>query len=201
MLDGWIALSKRLARMAITIGGLMVFASAFLIGLEVLLRKLFLVSIGGADELSGYAFAIGTSWGFAFTLLDRANVRVDALYSRFGARLRVCCDVLALLALGVFVGFLGWSASQVLATSLQFSSRATTPLATPLWIPQGLWVIGFALFAFGFVPLIARVLCALASGDHARITRLVGARSIQEDVAEEMSHVAHADGQPPLGRC
>lgn len=176
----------------------MVLASAFLIGVEVLLRKLFLVSLGGADELSGYAFAIGTSWGFAFTLLERANVRVDALYSHFGERTRAFCDVLALVALGVFVGFLGWRALQVLATSLQYQSRATTPLSTPLWIPQGLWLVGFVLFLFSLAPLFLRVTWALIAGDRTAVRQLVGARSIQEDVADEMAHVAPADKHSAL---
>jgi TRAP-type C4-dicarboxylate transport system permease small subunit len=171
----------------------MILASAFLIGIEVLSRKLFLFSIGGADELAGYAFAIGTSWGLAFALLERANVRVDALYCHLGARARALCDVVALASLAVFVGLLGWHAVQVLATSLQYSSRATTPLATPLWIPQGLWVLGFGLFLFGLTPLLLRTLFAGLAGDLATVRRLAGARTIKEGAAEEMSHVGRGD--------
>ena len=199
LLDRWIAFARRLARMAIGIGGAMIFASAFLIGIEVLLRKMFLLSIGGADELSGYAFAIGTSWGLAFTLLDRANVRVDALYSHLGGRARAACDVLALTSLAVFVGLLGWHALQVLSTSLQFGSRATTPLGTPLWIPQGLWVVGFAMFLFSLIPLLLRTLSAVAAGDLATVGKLAGARTVQEDAAEEVTHVTHLDPQTHQG--
>ena len=177
----------------------MILASALLIGVEVLLRKLFLVSIGGADELSGYAFAIGTSWGFAFTLLERANVRVDVLYSRIGSRARTFCDVLALVAIATFVSFLGWHAVQVLATSLQFSSKATTPLATPLWIPQGLWAAGFGLFLFSLAPLLLRVVGAVVAGDSATVRKLAGARSIEDEVADEISHATSESLQHSLG--
>lgn len=193
MLDGWIAFSRRLARAAIGVGGALILASAFLVGLEVVLRKVFVVSMGGADELSGYAFAIGTSWGIAFTLLDRANVRVDALYSHLGRRMRALCDVLALLSLAVFVTLLSWHALQVLSTSLLFASRATTPLGTPLWIPQGLWVLGFGLFLFALIPLLLRTLVAFATGDLATVSRLAGARSIEEEAADEVSHATHTD--------
>jgi TRAP-type mannitol/chloroaromatic compound transport system permease small subunit len=195
ILDEWLALAARLARRAVWAGGALILASAFLIGVEVVLRKLFLVSIGGADELSGYAFAIGTSWSLSFTLLERANVRVDALYSRLGARLRAACDVLGLASLAAFVGLLGWHAVQVLATSLEFSSRATTPLATPLWIPQGLWLAGFGLFLFSLTPLLLRTLGALIVGDLATVRRLAGARTIGEDAAAEISHAAHGSVQ------
>lgn len=82
VLDRWLAFADRLSRYAIWIGGAMVLASALLVSVDVLLRKLLVISLGGADELSGYAFAVGTTWALAFTLLRRANVRVDALYVR-----------------------------------------------------------------------------------------------------------------------
>jgi len=191
-LEAWISLAVRLAGTASWIGGGFILASAGMIATEVLLRKLLLVSLGGADEISGYAFAVGTSWALAFTLLERANVRVDALYMRFAGRVRACCDVLALASLALFVGLLGWHALHTLAASVQYASRATTPLATPLWIPQGLWVAGFGLFLFCAAPLILRSLLALIAGDFVTVRRLAGARTVQEDAAQESSHLRAA---------
>lgn len=191
ILDCWLALSGRLSRYGVWFGGLLVLASAFLVAFDVIVRKLFVVTVGGADELSGYAFAIGTTWALAFTLLQRANVRVDALYIRLPAGLCAVLDIVALLALGFFVGLLTWQAWAVLETSIAFSARATTPLQTPLWMPQSLWVAGLALFAFTWIPLLLRALVALLSGDLATVRRLAGARTIQEDAAAEASHTAH----------
>jgi len=70
------------------------------------LRKIFLVTMGGSDELSGYAFAIGTAWALGFTLLRRANVRVDALYNRLPPALCAVLDIVALLPLALFLGTL-----------------------------------------------------------------------------------------------
>jgi TRAP-type mannitol/chloroaromatic compound transport system permease small subunit len=190
LLDRWLGLADRLSRYAIWIGGALVLASAFLVSVDVLLRKLFLISLGGADELSGYAFAIGTTWALAFTLLRRANVRVDALYIHLP---RVACailDVAALLVLGLFIALLTWQAWAVLDTSLAFDARATTPLATPLWMPQVLWLIGFCLFVFTLVPLLLRALFALLGGDLATVRSLAGARTIEEEAADEAAHTA-----------
>lgn len=189
-LDRWIDLSDRMARIAIWIGGSLLLASAFLVSADVLLRKLFLVSFGGADELSGYAFAIGTTWALSFTLLRRANVRVDALYAHLPRALCAVLDLLALLALGGFVAFLTWHAWSALDTSLAFDARATTPLATPLWIPQSLWLAGFVLFMLTIVPLVIRTALALVSGDLGTVRRLAGARTIEEDAADEIAHTA-----------
>lgn len=191
ILDRWLELAARLARWGVWFGGLLVLASAFLVAFDVAARNLFLITVGGADELSGYAFAIGTTWALAFTLLQRANVRVDALYIRLPAALCAVLDIVALLALGLFVGLLTWQAWAVLETSLAFDARATTPLQTPLWMPQTLWVAGLLLFAFAWLPLLLRSLLALVSGDLATVRRLAGARTIEEDAAAEASHTAH----------
>ena len=60
-------------------GGALIILSAFLVTLEVFLRKLFNISLGGADELSGYAFGVATTFALSFALLERAHIRVDAL--------------------------------------------------------------------------------------------------------------------------
>ena len=188
LLDRWLGLADRLSRYAIWFGGALILASAVLVSVDVLLRKLLLVSLGGADELSGYAFAIGTTWALAFTLLRRANVRVDALYVRLPQTVCAILDVVALIALGSFLTLLTWHAWGVLSTSLAFDARATTPLATPLWIPQSLWLIGLVFFLFTLVPLLLRSLLALLGGDLATVRSLAGARTIEEDAADEAAH-------------
>ena len=190
LLDRWLGLADRLSRYAIWIGGALVLASAILVSVDVLLRKLLLISLGGADELSGYAFAIGTAWALAFTLLRRANVRVDALYIHLPQVVCAVLDILALLVLGLFIALLTWQAWTVLETSLAFDAHATTPLATPLWIPQALWLAGLCLFVFTIVPLLLRALFALCGGDLATVRRLAGARTIEEDAADEAAHTA-----------
>lgn len=189
-LDRWLDLAKRLARFAVWCAGALMLAAALLVSVDVLMRKLLVVSLGGADELSGYAFAIATAWALAFTLLQRANVRVDALYIHLPGTARLVLDIAALLALGVFVGLLTWQAWDVLGTSIAFDAHATTPLQTPLWIPQSLWLAGLLLFAFAWLPLLLRALVAIVGGDAAGARRLIGARSIEEEAAAEISHAS-----------
>lgn len=168
----------------------MVLCAAILVAADVLMRNVFMVTFGGADELAGYAFAIGTTWALSFTLLNRANVRVDALYAVLPARVCALLDIAALLALGVFAGLLTWHAALMLGTSVSFSARATTPLQTPLWIPQSLWVAGLGLFLLTLIPLFLRASLALLSGDLATVRRIAGARSIEENAADEIAHTA-----------
>ena len=181
---------------AVWCGGMLLLAAAFTVSADVVARKLFAVSLGGSDELSGYAFAIGTAWAFAFALLRRVNVRVDALYGMLPGKLCALLDILALVALGVFAAYLARWSWEVLATSWALSSQSNSALKVPLWIPQLLWFAGLAAFLATLALLLARSLKALFAGDWHAIHALVGARSIQEDAGEEAAYARGIEGGP-----
>lgn len=166
-------------------GGAITLASVLLICFDVLVRKFFGFTTGGADELSGYAFAISTSWSLAFVVLHRGNVRVDALYQRLPVRVSAVLDWLSLVALGVFMVFLTYYASFVVDTSWTQSSAANTPLATPLWIPQGLWFLGLVWMCLVLALMLVRASVALVTGDIPAIKGLCGVRSAEEEAEEE----------------
>lgn len=190
VLDRLLVLAHSVSRAAIWSGGTLVLCAAILVAADVLMRNVFMVTFGGADELAGYAFAIGTAWALSFTLLNRANVRVDALYALLPPRFCAVLDIIALIALGIFAGLLTWHAAVMLETSISFSARATTPLQTPLWIPQSLWVAGLVVFILTLALLFLRAVLALLGGDLATVRRLAGARSIEENAADEIAHTA-----------
>ena len=193
MLDRALKLAGWAALRGVWFGGSLIFLAAITVSVDVIARKLFTVSLGGADELSGYAFAIGCAWAFAFTLLNRANVRVDALYQHLPAKLCAVLDVLALVALGAFVAFLTRYAYEVLATSIQLKALSNSALKMPLWIPQLLWFAGLLLFAVTLLLLLLRALFALLAGDVATVRTLLSARSIKEDAQDEIAYAASAD--------
>ena len=121
--------ANTLSRGAAWVGGAIMLASVLLISFDVLARKFLGFTTGGADELSGYAFAISTSWSLAFVVLNRGNVRVDALYQLFPVRVTAVFDWISLVALGVFMVCLSYYASFVAETSWVQNSAANTPLA------------------------------------------------------------------------
>ena len=187
-LDPALALADRVGLRAVSLGGALLLASAILVSVDVTIRKLFGLSIGGADELSGYAFAIGVAWAFPFALLRRANVRIDALYQHLSARVAALLDLLALIALAVFVTVLARYAWEVLAASWRLDALSNSQLKVPLWIPQGLWFAGLALFFATTAILTLRASLALLSGDLATVRALAGARTIEEDAADEAAY-------------
>jgi TRAP-type C4-dicarboxylate transport system permease small subunit len=175
----------RISRWGVWGGGILTLMSAGLVCFDVIVRKLFSISIGGADELSGYAFAISTTWSFALVVLERANVRVDVFYQYFSVRIAAILDWLSLVALAVFLTMLTRYAYEVVATSWIQGSTANTPLATPLWLPQGLWFIGLAWMVVVLAFMLERASRALVTGNYQVVNQIAGARLSKDEAQEE----------------
>lgn len=185
MLDRLIASSHSLSRVLVWIGGSLILASAFLVTVEVFMRKLLNMSIGGADELSGYAFGVATTLGFAFSLFERAHIRVDALYALFPLLLKVIASLIGLALLIGFAGFVTVTAWSMVADTLEHGSRSITPMRTPLAWPQIPWLAGWIFFVFCGVLLFLRALMSALNGDLASADRLIGMKSIAEQIEDE----------------
>ncbi|MFV0297982.1 MAG: TRAP transporter small permease subunit, partial [Hyphomicrobiaceae bacterium] len=108
MLDTLLAGARRVSRAATWIGGAMMMITAFIVTFDILARKFANFSLEGADELSGYAFAISTSWAFAQGLLDRVNVRIDGIYLLVPTSFKAFLDFVALLSLSLFLAAMLW---------------------------------------------------------------------------------------------
>ncbi|MGI9333810.1 MAG: TRAP transporter small permease subunit [Gammaproteobacteria bacterium] len=189
-MENLLTTARKVARFGTWFGGGLLIAAALIIGVEVVIRKAFDMSIGGADELSGFALAIGSAWSFAFALLDRAHVRIDSLYVVLPVRICAVLDILGLAALILFMGLVSWFGFGVFAKSAELGARTMSPLATPLVVPQGLWVAGLILFMLVAVLLLARAFMALLSGEPAVVQQLIGSRTVVQEIEEELRDVA-----------
>lgn len=181
--------AERLAHYMVWAGGVMMLIAAVIVTLDVLQRKvshLTGLSISGSDEISGYLFAIATSWAFSFALLHRANVRVDALYLLMPRRIRAVLDVLGMVLLSIFVAVVTWHALQMFIHNASNWSRSITPLLTPLAIPQFFWIAGLIIFLANLFLVLLRVTLALLSGDLQTVGTVAGARTQEEEFEEEM---------------
>jgi TRAP-type mannitol/chloroaromatic compound transport system permease small subunit len=198
--DPLLELSRRIARYGAWFGGLLIIASALLVGVEVVIRKAFSLTIGGADELSGYALAISTSWALAFGLLERAHIRIDSLYVHLPVRLCALLDLVGLALFTAFVALVAWYGYGVFLTSYKLGAHSLSPLGTPLVVPQLLWVVGLVMFLAVALVLFARALLALVTGDLAGVRRLIGSRSLSEELEAELAELGHDQPGPDPGR-
>jgi TRAP-type C4-dicarboxylate transport system permease small subunit len=177
---------RRLTQWGLWFGGTLILLAALLIGVDVFLRKFFVRSIGGADELAGYALAIGSAWGLAAALVERAHIRIDSLYLLFPSRLRIALDFAGLTLLVGFFALIAWHGSGVVQQSWSSGSRSQSDLQTPTVIPQLAWIGGLLLFVVVGVVLLGTALARARAGDLAGVARLIGTRSAEEEVDEEL---------------
>jgi len=193
-MDNLIGLARRLARYGAWFGGTLILGAAVVISVEIIIRKFFTMSIGGADELSTFALAIGSAWAFSFTMLERAHVRIESLYVVLPTRLCALIDTIAQLIFTIIIALIAWYGFQVFSSSWSMSSRTLSPLATPLAIPQFLWAAGLIYFLLVSSLLLTRAVLALVVGDLDTVRRLIGPRSVQQELDEELVIVArHRD--------
>ncbi len=178
---------RRLSQWGLWFGGALVLLAAILIGVDVVLRVVFNRSIGGADELSGYALAIGTVWSLGAALLDRAHIRIDSLYILFPTPLRLALDVMGLVLFIAFFALVTWHGIGVLQQSIQSGSHSQSALETPLIIPQVLWIAGLVAFLVTGLVLLIHALILAMRGDASAMAKAIGTKSAEEEVEEEIA--------------
>jgi TRAP-type mannitol/chloroaromatic compound transport system permease small subunit len=157
---------------------------------EIVGRKLFGFSLQGVDEVGGYTLAIVATLSFSHALLTRAHTRIDFLIVKLGTRARAWLNMLAVLTLALMALFALWKGLPVLLESIEFSSHSTSPLQTPMWLPQGAWAAGLVLFAICTSALALHALWLLARGSHVTINKLYGPPSLDEEIDREVGALA-----------
>lgn len=156
---------------------------------EMVSRKLFAFSLQGVDEIGGYTLAVTSAIGFSYTLITRGHTRVDFLLSRLPAGLRSFLNWFAMASLSAMALFGMYRASNVLSETIEFQSTATTPLQTPLWIPQGIWFVGYGLFALISLYLAVHATLLLLRGRRRELDLAYGPQTLDEEIQAEAGEV------------
>ena len=188
------SIAERIARVSVYAGGTLLLIAVGLVTFEVLARKMFNYSMAGADELSGYAYALSMTWGYAYALHRGAHIRVDVIYMRLPLPAQCVLDVVSLSAFAFLVVFLTYRGYFVLEQTISVGGRADTPLATPLVIPQVPWLLGMAFFSFCVVLLLVRSFRALVKRDLSSVQEIAKGTGehvlLNEEATEATERVA-----------
>lgn len=164
-------------------------ALAIMTTVEVLLRKLFNLSLRGVDEIGGYVYAIGSAVGFSAAFVGNSHVRVDLILSRLGPILRLPLHLLSYGALLAFITLLAWRATAETHRSWELGAVAPTPLRTPLVVPQGIWTVllwVFAALIFARIITTLRLLLRPADGV-ALAARCLDISTVAEETEAELT--------------
>ena len=181
-----------ISRVGAIVGGALLLLAALTVCVDIFLRYTFSMTLGGADELSGYALAISSAWGFSAALLSRSHIRIDTAYVRVPRRARAALDVLSLAVFGFFIGLVTWHGWGVLRQSWVSDSHSLSAIQMPLVIPQALWFAGLVFFVAVAVLLLARALLAWLKGDLDKLFGLIGSKAAVAEAEEEVINVERA---------
>jgi TRAP-type C4-dicarboxylate transport system permease small subunit len=175
--------------LATVFGGIFLLLSVVVV-VETVSRKVFNTSLQGADELGGYALAVGSTIAFSLALMGRAHIRVDVFHEKFPRALQAALNWLSIVSLAVLGLFIAWVAWKVVGDTRQYGSTAQTPWATPLIWPQSVWYAGLAIFALVATGYAARATLLLASGRIDELNHDFHPKSAKEELKEELEDLA-----------
>lgn len=178
-----VRIADRVVTMAALAAGYALLAQAAMTAVEIVARKLFSFSFQGVDELGGYGLAITASLGFGFATLHRAHTRVDILLRVLAPRLRAVLHVMASTVLLFIALCMLWYSQSSLGETLLYGSVANSPLQTPLWIPQTLWLAGFVVFTASAAIMAFRAAALLYRGEIAILDREFGPPSLEDEIS------------------
>ena len=187
------SIATAISRAGAIVGGALLLAASLIICVDIFLRYTFALTIGGADDLSGYALAIASAWGFSAALLSRSHIRIDTVYVRVPSRVaRAFLDLLSLACMALFGGLLAWHGWGVFQLSYVSDSHSQSAIEMPLAIPQGVWFVGLVFFVAVALLLMVRALLALRNAQLDELFRLIGSKSSLAEAQEEIGAVEHA---------
>lgn len=182
------ALSRLVDTLVIIVGWWMVGLS-ILTCVEMVTRKLFSFSLQGIDEVGGYTLAVSAAIGYSYTLITRGHTRIDFMVGKLPVKARAALNCLAMVTLAAMALFCISRAWVVLSESIEFQSRATTPLQTPMWIPQSMWFFGWVVFAVACVYLAGHSLLLLVKGRDEALNKAYGPQTLEEEIESEAGEV------------
>ena len=122
---------------------------------------------------------------FSYTLVTRGHTRVDILLSRFSEKQRAALNFAAMITLASMAVFFAYRAFHVVAESVALGSTAASPLATPLWVPQAIWLLGYALFCVTALVAAGYACSLLLAGAWETLNRRYGPQTLEEEIESE----------------
>lgn len=151
---------KRLTGWCCDIAGLMLAAIVILMGVEIVLRTVFGRSTNLADEYSSYLFVWVTMLGFAHALQSGAFLRVDNFVTKLSPRGQAVSEFVSALAGLAVTAICCYATALLWLSSWEFGTVSIQPSATPLYLPQIILPLGFALLALLYAATSLRALQA-----------------------------------------
>jgi TRAP-type C4-dicarboxylate transport system permease small subunit len=137
-----------------------------IIGTDIVTRSLFNFSFEVSDEVGGYMLVVITFVSLSVCQVNDSFHHVEFVQTRLSPRGRAISHVIFdLLSFG-FCALLLWQLVRFELSSWRFGDQAPTYLATPLWIPRSVMVLGTAALCFSVLRTLAADVRRLRETSH-----------------------------------
>ncbi|SKA34740.1 TRAP-type C4-dicarboxylate transport system, small permease component [Enhydrobacter aerosaccus] len=152
-----------LERASLWLASLCMIAMTLLMLTEIVLRGVFDSTTDNSDELVGYLL-VGVSFlSLALCQSRGAFHRVEIVQMRLGARGRAVSALIFDLLSFAYIALTDWYFIQFVMSSYRREAVASTPLATPLWIPEMVMILGASMLLLVLARAILNDLRGLAT--------------------------------------
>ena len=150
-------------RVSLWLSGFCMIGMIALILAEVVLRTFFNSTTEHSDELVGYLLVGVSFFSLALCQSTGAFHRVEMVQVRLGAHGRAVSSlVFDLLSFG-YIALTDWYFLQFVMSSYRREAHASTMLATPLWIPETVMIVGATMLLVVLGKAVIDDIRALAS--------------------------------------
>ena len=113
--------------------------------------------IRGADDITSWLCAASAFFALGHTFRHGELVRVGILIDRLAPASRRLAEIVALIATGLFVGYMAWAVCKFVYESWKFKEVAQGLIKIPIWIPQLCFVIGVLIFLIAVIDDLVAV--------------------------------------------
>ena len=185
---------KRLESILANLFGIIFLALSIVVTVETIARKVFSFSIQGADELGGYALAVGSTLAFSLALMGRNHIRVDVFHEMFPRRVQAFLNWFSITTIALFAIVIALVSIKILRETVEYGSTAQTPWATPLIWPQSIWYGGFLLFMVVAIIYATRATKLFFNGRIDELNNEFHPKSAKEELKEELDDLENRQG-------
>lgn len=147
-----------LSRGAAAIAAVLMVAMVLHILLEIVLRAFFSTSTYVLDEFVGYGVAAVTFFSLGYALENGALIRVNILLSRLHGWFRRCLEILAASVTLVLLTYFAWFFWIRFERNWERGSVSSSVAEVPVWIPEGLVLLGLLLFWLQMLAYLLRMI-------------------------------------------
>jgi TRAP-type C4-dicarboxylate transport system permease small subunit len=148
-----------------SLAALAILASLFIITYSVGMRYVMNNPQAWTDESVGYLLVASVMASIAYALRQGEHIAVDILTERLPAAGRAAVEIFGFIAVAIVAGVLLFEAYETVAFSKMVGLRSNGYLATQLYIPQSMMILGFGLLLVAALSALLRRAVGLTATD------------------------------------